>query len=111
MLWRSGADTPARDSYAGLFESTINNPKPTNHRTLPTKLLHAALSLSVLWQLGASGLVERPRAGQPGNVFYEVHEVIGLITLGLVLAFWLWSALRRRETPLAALFPGSRGIG
>lgn len=74
-------------------------------RTLPTKLLHAALLLSVLWQLGASGLVERPRAGQPGDFFYEVHQIVGLTTLGLVLAFWLWSVARRRETPLMALFP------
>ena len=78
--------------------------KPTG-RTLPTKLLHAALLLTVLWQLGASGIVERPRAGQPGNVLYGVHQIVGLTTLGLVLAFWLWSAVRRRETPLAALFP------
>jgi cytochrome b561 len=74
-------------------------------RTLPTKLLHAALLLSVLWQLGASSLVERPRAGQLGNAFYEIHQTVGLATLGLVLAFWLWSAVRRRETPLMALFP------
>lgn len=77
----------------------------TTRRTLPTKLLHAALLLSVLWQLGASGLVERPRAAQTGNLFYEVHQIVGLTTLGLVLAFWLWSAMRRRETALAALFP------
>jgi cytochrome b561 len=77
----------------------------TTRRTLPTKLLHAALLLSVLWQLGASGLVERPRTGQPGNVFYEVHQIVGLTTLGLVLAFWLWSVVRRSETPLVALFP------
>ena len=77
----------------------------TTHRTLPTKLMHAALLLSVLWQLGASGLVERPRAGQPGNAFYEIHQIVGLTTLGLVLAFWLWSVVRRRETPLMALFP------
>jgi len=77
----------------------------TTHRTQPTKLMHAALLLSVLWQLGASGLVERPRAGQPGNAFYEIHQIVGLTTLGLVLAFWLWSVVRRRETPLMALFP------
>lgn len=75
------------------------------HRSLTTKLLHAALMLSVLWQLGASGLVERPRAGRPANFFYEVHQIVGLTTLGVVLAFWVWSLVRRRETPLAALFP------
>lgn len=74
-------------------------------RSVLTKLLHAALLLSVLWQLAASGLIEPPRAGQPGNLFYEIHEVVGLTTLGLVFAFWLWAAVRRHETPLAVLWP------
>ena len=74
-------------------------------RTLPTRLLHAALLLAVSWQLAASGLVERPRAAKPGNLFYEIHEVVGLVTLALVLLYWLWGLVRRRETPFAALFP------
>ena len=74
-------------------------------RSLPTKLLHAALALAVLWQLGASGFVERPRAAKPGNVFYEIHEVVGLTTLAVVMLFWLWSLVRRRETAFAALLP------
>lgn len=73
--------------------------------TLLTKLLHGSLLLAVLWQLAASGLVERPRAGRPGNLFYEIHETVGLVTLALVVAFWLWSVVRRRETPFSALFP------
>lgn len=77
----------------------------TVRRTLPTKLLHSGLLLAVLWQLLASGLVERPRAAQPGNVFYEIHQIVGLVTLALVLLFWIWSAVRRRETPFASLFP------
>lgn len=78
-------------------------------RTLMTKLLHVFLLLSVLWQLFASGLVERPRAGQPGNLFYDIHEIVGLATLALVLVFWLWSVVRRCETPFAALFPWLSG--
>lgn len=74
-------------------------------RSLPTRLLHGLLLLAVLWQLIGSDFIERPRASRPGNAMYEVHEVVGLATLGLVLAFWLWSVLRRRETLFAALFP------
>lgn len=73
--------------------------------TLPTRLLHMALLLAVVWQLAASGLVERPRAGKPGNLFYEIHEIVGLATLALVLLYWLWVVVRRRETPFTALFP------
>jgi cytochrome b561 len=76
---------------------------------LLTKLLHAGLLLSVLWQLAASGLVERPKASQPGNQFYEIHEIVGLVTLALVLLFWIWSAVRRRETPFTSLFPWLSG--
>lgn len=38
-------------------------------------------------------------------VIYEVHEWVGLATLTIVVVFWLWTALRRRETRLAALLP------
>jgi cytochrome b561 len=78
-------------------------------RTFATRALHAALLLSVLWQLIGSNFVERPRAARPANTMYELHEIVGLVTLGLVLTFWLWSLLRRRETPLAALFPWFSG--
>jgi cytochrome b561 len=76
-----------------------------NRRSIATRVLHAALLLSVLWQLIGSNFVERPRLNQPANGFYEVHEIVGLATLALVAVFWLWSAFRRRETPFAALLP------
>lgn len=74
-------------------------------RSIATRLLHAALLLSVVWQLIGSNFVERPRANQAANGFYEVHEIVGLATLALVALFWLWTAVRRSETPFAALFP------
>ena len=74
-------------------------------RGLPTRLLHIALLVSVLWQLIGSNWVEPPQSDQSGNWFYQVHQVMGLTTLALVLAFWLWAALRHRETPIGALFP------
>lgn len=82
----------------------MSNPESLR-RSIATRVLHSALLLSVLWQLIGSNFIERPRAASPANAMYEVHEVVGLTTLGLVLAFWLWSLLRRRETPLGALFP------
>lgn len=81
-------------------------PNPdAQRRSLATRLLHATLLLAVCWQLIGSNFIERPRATRPGNAMYEWHEVVGLATLGVVLAFWVWSWVRRRETPLAALFP------
>ena len=74
-------------------------------RTAFTRLLHAALLLAALWQLIGSNFIEPARVGQPANLMFELHEVGGLATLGLVVAFWLWSLVRRRETPFAALFP------
>lgn len=82
----------------------MQNPE-TLCRSVATRLLHGTLLLAVLWQLVGSNFIERPRAATPANMLYEVHEVVGLATLALVLAFWLWSLLRRRETPFAALFP------
>ena len=73
--------------------------------SLTTRLLHGALALGVTYQLVFIGLVEGPRRGAPGNLFYEIHEIVGLTTLAIVSAFWLWSLARRRETRLAALFP------
>jgi cytochrome b561 len=78
-------------------------------RTLSTKLLHAALLLSVLWQLLGSNFIERPRAQRPANAWYAWHEIGGLVTLGIVLLFWLWVLVRRRETRFAALFPWFSG--
>lgn len=74
-------------------------------RTAFTRLLHAALLLAALWQLIGSNFIEPARVGQPANLMFELHEIGGLATLGLVVAFWLWSLVRRRETPFAALFP------
>ena len=74
-------------------------------RSLLTKLLHGALLCSVLFQLIGSTWIEIPETTQPGNFFCELHQIVGLVTLALVTAFWVWMIARRRETPIAALFP------
>lgn len=73
--------------------------------TLPTRLLHGALALAILVQLLSSlGMVPEEH-GQAGNLLYGAHEVAGVASFGLVLAFWLWTLVRRRGSALAALFP------
>lgn len=78
------------------------NPAP---RSLLTKLLHLLLLLCILWQLLVVQLVELPTDTHPGNTFHIVHQWVGLATLAFVMLFWLWSLIRRAETPFAALFP------
>lgn len=81
------------------------SPINPNQRSVATRLLHVGLLLAVLWQLIGSNFMEAPRPGVSENGFYEVHEIVGIATLSLVIAFWIWTALRRRETPIGALFP------
>jgi cytochrome b561 len=79
-----------------------NNPI---HHSWGTKLLHFSLLLCVLWQLIVVDWAERPRPDRPGNFFYQVHQWVGLVTLGVVVLFWLWVVVRRAETSFLALFP------
>ena len=58
-----------------------------------------------MWQLVFVQLVERPRVDRPGNLFFTIHEWVGLATLAVVALFWLWSLARQAETPVAVLFP------
>lgn len=74
-------------------------------RSLPTKLLHVILLLCILWQLIVVQLVEPPTETGSGNVLYVVHQWVGLATLAVVILFWVWTLVRRAETPFGALFP------
>lgn len=74
--------------------------------SLTTRILHAALAVAIVHQLVVSWFMERPKPGRsPENLAFELHETVGLITLGLLALFWLWTMVRRREDGLGALFP------
>lgn len=78
-------------------------------RSVMTRALHALLAMAVIYQLASSLYMEGPRHGReagglPGLLF-NVHEWVGLASLGVVLMFWLWALLRRGETGLGALIP------
>lgn len=75
------------------------------NRSLFTKLLHGVLLLAVAHQLILVGLVEPPKVGSAGNAFFAWHRSVGLATLGIVTAFWLWTFARRSGTALGVLFP------
>lgn len=74
-------------------------------RSWLTRALHALLALAVTHQLLVSLVMEEPEAGEAEGLLFELHETVGLATLGILLAFWLWTLARRGETPLGALFP------
>lgn len=74
-------------------------------RSLLTRLLHATIALAIIAQLVGIGFAEPPKPGLPGNLAFSVHQVVGLGTLGVLAAFWLWTLLRRREHGFTTLVP------
>lgn len=70
-----------------------------------TRVLHLLIALAVVHQLGVSLIMVVPEAGKPGNIYYEFHESVGLASFGIVLAYWIWLALRRTDRGAGALFP------
>ncbi len=78
-------------------------------RSIVTRLLHGLLALAVIHQLAVSLIMEPPKRGHdaPGlpGVFFDLHQAVGLFTLGVVLAFWLWGLVRRDETTLGTMLP------
>lgn len=74
-------------------------------RGLLTKVLHLTLLVAVLHQLVSSRLMIPPGPTATENLAYETHEYVGLASLAVVFAFWLWSLFRTREVGFADLFP------
>ena len=74
-------------------------------RSQATRILHVVLLLAVVHQLISSKIINRPLPGDAPSTLYLLHEYIGMASLGIVCAFWLWTLIRRGETSPAALFP------
>lgn len=76
---------------------------------LLTRLLHLGLAVGVTLQLLLSAVMERPRPGAARPEFelaaFEAHEFLGLASLVLILAWFLWLFLRRREPGPRDLYP------
>jgi cytochrome b561 len=74
--------------------------------SLTTRILHAALAVAIVHQLVVSLFMERPKpAGPTENLAFDLHETVGLISLGLLALYWLWTMVRLNEEGPSALFP------
>jgi cytochrome b561 len=74
-------------------------------RSQITRALHLLLLLAVLHQVISSKLINRPLPGDAPSTLYLLHEYIGMASLAIVCAFWLWTLVRHGETSLGKLFP------
>jgi cytochrome b561 len=94
----------------------MNEPIPTSLETaslsphsLPSRLLHLGVAVGVILQLLLSLGMERPRPGAVLSTLeglaFTLHEVVGLLTLGLIVVWLLWLLLRRNEPSLSDLYP------
>jgi cytochrome b561 len=77
---------------------------------LPTRLLHLGLALAVTAQLALSLVMPAPGVHHHRHTplqadSFEIHEWVGMATLGIVLAHWLWTAFARESVGLSRLFP------
>jgi cytochrome b561 len=67
--------------------------------------MHLVLLLAVLHQLVSSKVIDRPLPGEAPSTLFLLHEYVGLASLVIVCAFWLWALVRHGETSFAKLFP------
>ncbi len=74
-------------------------------RSQATRALHLLLLLAVLHQLISSKFISRPLPGDAPSTLYTLHEYIGIASLGIVCAFWLWTFVRHGETRIVKLLP------
>lgn len=77
----------------------------TLSRSITTRILHFLLLAIVIHQLIGSNFIERPLPGEEPELPYQLHTWIGIAGFVTVLAFWIWSLLRRRETSFSELIP------
>ena len=81
----------------------------TVNRSVSTRLLHLLLLLAVIHQLVNSQFIDRPEPGDAPSLLWTMHQYVGVAALAAVAAFWVWTLVRRRETPLGALLPWFSG--
>lgn len=88
-----------------MKEFSIKNSSSTTIRSVTTRLIHLILALLIVIQLTLSLVMTAPSGTKVGDQWFELHEKFGLAALAALLAFWLWSLLRKKEVKAAELFP------
>jgi len=96
--------SPAQDLRAASYApGAVHQAQPKSHAT---RVLHLFMLLVVLHQLFGSLIIARPRPGEAPGWPYWMHEYVGIVGVGAITLFWLWTLLRNsRETGLVRLFP------
>jgi cytochrome b561 len=74
-------------------------------RSPATRVLHLLLLLAVLHQLIDSQFMDKPLPGEEPSLIFILHGYIGLASVGVVAAFWVWTMIRQGETSLGRLLP------
>ena len=102
--------TPTQDLRGAAYASApVQRSEP---KSQATRVLHLFMLLVVVHQLVSSLIAERPKPGQAPGWPYWMHEYVGIVGLGAITLFWLWTLVRGpRETRLARLFPWFRAKG
>jgi cytochrome b561 len=70
-----------------------------------TRLLHLLIAAGVCVQLLVSEIMEEPESDHLADLFYGVHEYLGIALFGLSSLYCLWAAIRKSETHLTQFFP------
>lgn len=70
-----------------------------------TKTLHGLLAVAVIHQLIIINFMVAPKPGRAENFAFELHEWVGLTSLGLVSGYWFWTLVRRGEIRFGVLVP------
>lgn len=81
---------------------------PSKH-TFATRLVHVGLAVAVISQLVTSLVLEPIEPGSAGNVYFTLHEYVGLAAFVFVLGFWGVATLRRKGTAWGLLLPWLSG--
>lgn len=79
-------------------------------RSLFTRVLHLAVAAAIVEQLVTSMIMRMPRPNRlpPTGIeaaAYSLHATAGVVALGVLMAFWIWTLVRRGERRPSVLFP------
>ena len=80
----------------------------TTKHSHTTRIVHAGLAIAIITQLTTSLVMVKPGDG-PENVWFEVHEYLGLTAFALAFAFWLTLFFREQGSQPGLLFPWFSG--
>jgi cytochrome b561 len=70
-----------------------------------TRLLHLSIAVLVIAQVATSEFMTAPGKNREEDLLFEVHEYTGIVAFVLIVAFCIYSMVRRRGTPSNLLFP------